>query len=183
MSDTEIIDLIRKRQQEAAVEKLYDHFPKIRSLVKQKGGSLDDARDIFQESLVIFYRKASDPGFILTSSISTYLYSVCWHLWKDALKKKSRNIPATEWPGIERAASEDVQEHILKEEKFSYLDKILLQVGDKCKEIFQLYYFGKQSMARIAEQLGLSSEQVAKNQKYKCLEKARELAKQMVSIH
>lgn len=182
MSDKEIIGLIRKREHSASVQKLYDHFPKIKSLIRLKGGSNDDARDVFQESLVIFCKKAADPAFELTSSIGTYLYSICWHLWKDALEKRKRNVPA-EWEEVDHATSADAQEYLAKEEKFAHIDAVLTTIGDKCRQIFQLYYFQKQSMVAIAQQMGFGSEQTAKNQKFKCLERAKELAKQMVSIH
>ena len=183
MNDQEILQLIRKKEHHTAVGKLYEHFPKIRSLIRMKGGNADDASDVFQESLIIFCKKTSDPSFKLTSGIGTYLYSVCWHLWKDALQKRHRNIPTSDMTETLPSASEEVQHHLEKEEKFGYLDKVLMEIGEKCREIFQLYYFKKQSMQQIAAQLGFGSEQTAKNQKYKCLEKAKELAKQIASIH
>lgn len=183
MNDQQILQLIRKKEHHAAVGKLYEHFPKIRSLIRLKGGSAHDASDMFQESLIIFYKKASDPAFQLTSGIGTYLYSVCWHLWKDALQKRNRNVPTADVAEILPAASEEVQFHLQQEEKFGYLDKVLTEIGEKCRDIFHLYYFRKQSMQQIAAQLGFGSEQTAKNQKYKCMERAKELAKQMVVIH
>ena len=183
MNDLEIIELIRKKSHHAAIGKLYDYFPKIKSLIRSKGGTNDDAKDVFQESIIIFCRKASADSFQLTASIGTYLYSVGWHLWKDTLKKRNRNIIMDELTGDKLVSQDDLQEHFEKEEKFNYLDKILLEISEKCQKIFRLYYFQKQSMKEIAQQLGFGSEQTAKNQKYKCLERAKEMAKQMVSVH
>ncbi|MFI5151096.1 MAG: RNA polymerase sigma factor [Bacteroidia bacterium] len=179
MKDLEIIDLIRKREHHKAIEKLYDHFPKVKSLIRLKGGNVQDAGDVFQESLVIFCRKVSNPEFILTCSIGTYLYSISWHLWKDTLRKKNRSV-SDPWKEASVNAEAETEEYLEKEKKYGYLDQVLTQIGDKCREIFKLYYFQKQSMEEIASVLGFGSEQSAKNQKYKCMEKARVMAKEML---
>ena len=182
MNDAELIAVIRNKEPRPALQELYSHFPKVRALIRHKGGNAQDAADVFQESLIIFCKKVSDPSFQLTASAGTYLYSVCWHLWKDMLQKRNRESRLSPWPEATMNVQEEVHEHQDKEKKFGYLDQILDQLGDKCKAIFQLYYYRKQSMDEIARVLNYGSEQSAKNQKYKCMEKARELAK-AITLH
>ena len=43
---------------------LYQHaFPKVAVFIHKNGGNLDEAKDIFQDALVIYYEKSAQPGF------------------------------------------------------------------------------------------------------------------------
>jgi hypothetical protein len=47
-------------------------------------------------------------------------------------------------------------------------------LGEKCKQILILFYFKKESYKKIATLLDFSDDKIAKNQKYRCLQKAKE---------
>ncbi|WP_018342669.1 RNA polymerase sigma factor [Cytophaga aurantiaca] len=176
MNDTKILELLRQSKHSPAMDELYEAFPPISRFIKNHGGSEDDARDTFQEALIIFCRKAAQADFKLTAKISTYIFSVCKFLWKDKLQKENRYVHSYDF---EREADiSDVTEAYEQEQKYQFLDKVLLTIGDRCKEILEAYYVHKWSMLVIAEKMGYGSEASAKNQKYKCLEKARVLAKE-----
>ena len=53
MHDHIIIELIRTNRTDKALAALYRHFPMIRTLIRSKGGTAEDAEDIFQEALII----------------------------------------------------------------------------------------------------------------------------------
>ena len=88
MDDKIIIELLKSGKQDKAFLKLYKNYPKVEKLILSKGGSKEDAKDVFQEALIIFYEKVCNTEFKLTSAIGTYLYSVCRFLWKDELIKR-----------------------------------------------------------------------------------------------
>lgn len=176
MDDTKIIELLRQRKHAPAMDELYEAYPPIARFIKNHGGTEEDARDTFQEALIIFCRKAAQPDFKLTAKISTYVFSVCKFLWKDTLQKENRYIHAYDFD--READISAITEAYEQEQKYQFLDKVLDIIGDRCKEILQAYYVQKWSMLMIAEKMGYGSESSAKNQKYKCLEKAKGLAKQ-----
>ena len=65
-----------------AVEGIYSrHFGMVQSLIINNNGSAEDARDIFQEAMIVLYEKSKSPGFELQCQLKTYLYSVCRRLW------------------------------------------------------------------------------------------------------
>jgi RNA polymerase sigma factor (sigma-70 family) len=87
-SDNEIIECLRNRQS-YVVHWLSDRYlPMIRLMVYQKGGSADDAHDIFQDGLIIMLEKLDSREFVLSCKFKTFLYSVCEHLWKSVLDKR-----------------------------------------------------------------------------------------------
>jgi RNA polymerase sigma factor (sigma-70 family) len=87
-TDQEIIECLKSRQS-YVVRWLSDRYlPMIRLLVHQTGGTLDDAKDIFQDGLIVLLEKIDDNDFVLTCKFQTYLYCVCENLWNKILVKR-----------------------------------------------------------------------------------------------
>jgi len=87
-SDSEIIECLRNRQS-YVVRYLSDRYlPMIRLMVTQLGGTSEDARDIFQEGLMIMLEKLDNKEFALTCKFKTFLYCVCENLWKSVIVKQ-----------------------------------------------------------------------------------------------
>jgi RNA polymerase sigma factor (sigma-70 family) len=177
MKDTHIIELIKGNDLSKASAKLYAYFPVIKKLVLKNNGTKQDAEDIYQEALIILCRKVQDNNFILSSSLNTYLYSVCRFLWSDALKHKNKSIV------MERTEllvhNEEIEEDAKEESDLRLAEKAFQMIGENCKELLLLFYFKKLSFKQIASQMRFASEQVAKNQKYRCIEKAKENLKKL----
>ena len=173
MDDNTIIELLKSGKQNKAFLKLYKNYPQVEKLILSKGGSKEDAKDVFQEALIIFYEKVCNTKFNLTSAIGTYLYSVSRFLWKDQhLKRKRKQSVIVDFEFTSEEAAE-FQEAIEREEKFKKIEQVLTQIGEKCLQILTLFYYNGLTMKAIATKVGLKSEKIAKNQKYKCLERAK----------
>lgn len=177
MNDEQVIQLIRTGKSDRALDVLYKNFPAVRKLIRAGGGNSADAEDIFQESLIILVRKIRDTDFRLTAQLSTYLFSVCRFLWNDELKKRKRQ-PMTE-PGTDEPAEQEWQSTREKEALAQLAEKALHQLQDRCRELLLLFYEGRWKLKDIAAKMGYSSESTAKNQKYKCLESAKNKLKEL----
>jgi len=71
-TDNEIIECLRNRQS-YVVHWLSDRYmPMIRLMIYQKGGTNEDARDIFQDGLIIMLEKLDDKKFNLTCKFKTF---------------------------------------------------------------------------------------------------------------
>ena len=66
------------------------YYPMILQLIINNNGSEHDAKDIYQESIIILHDKIKSGDFELTSKLKTFLYSVCRRLWLKKLSHKSR---------------------------------------------------------------------------------------------
>ena len=179
MTDIEITQCIREGKYNPAMKGLYAYLPVVKRFVQKNKGTKQEAEDIFQEGLVIFCKKLTDVNFELRCSINTYLYSVCKLLWLDELKKKNKKIKNNFLPLEDKYLSEEIDVDIENDKPIKTAQEAVLMLGEKCKELLQLFYFKKKSMAQIAIQLGFKTEKVAKNQKYRCIEKAKENLKQL----
>ena len=74
-----------------AIETIYrENYSIIQNFVIYNNGSADDARDIFQEAMVVLYEKSKDTTFLLTCQIKTYVYSICRRLWLKRLQQLNK---------------------------------------------------------------------------------------------
>jgi RNA polymerase sigma factor (sigma-70 family) len=159
-----------------AIETIYrDNFKMVQSFILNNNGSLDDAKDIFQEAMIALYEKAKSESFVLTCQIKTYLYSVCRRLWLKRLQHFNRYITPPE--GLEEAVpvEDDVELHEKRNADLAIMDRALNSLGEPCKSLLENYYIEKKGMTEIAAQFGYTNADNAKNQKYKCLMRLKKL--------
>jgi RNA polymerase sigma factor (sigma-70 family) len=180
MNDQKIIELIQGQRHDKVFTALYNYFPVVKKMVLANGGRVEDAEDIYQETLIVFYRKANDPSFKLTSAISTYLYSISRFMWMDQSRKQQKQ-------GFVDIQNEILNEtefvdEIEAENKYKQAEKVISELGDRCKELLILFYFHSKKLKDIASKMGYNSENTAKNQKYKCLEAAKNKLKELKQI-
>ncbi len=177
MNNSNILAAIRQGNSSEVIEEIYLYYPVVRSFILKNSGDEDEAKDVFQEALVIFYEQAKSQAFDLNCSANTYVYAIAKNLWRSRLREKGKKVSSK----IENVVdvSADVLAYQEEEKLYSYLDKVLLQLNEKCQAVFKHFYFLKKSMREIARDLNFSSENAAKTQKYKCIERAKKLAAQI----
>lgn len=173
MSNDELMTLIRKGRQDKALDALYSSYPAFKHSFIKQGGKATDAEDIFQDSLVIFITKVSNKDFTLTCNFKSFLFSICRNLSHEYFRKKGKEV--TFQQGIEEAYfdADIIRDFHDNEAKYVALDEILQSIGEKCLKLLSLYYFNGLDMKSIAQEMEFKTENSAKTQKYKCIEKAR----------
>ena len=169
------IKLLHEGKVEKAFTKLYKYFPKVEKHVCINSGSKEEALDIYQEALVLFYRKVTSKELKPGTSPEGFLVKTSKLLWNNELRKKKRRQGKSAEGLSSIDDSENIQEKIQQEEQYKIVEKILHQIGEKCKSILTLFYFESLSMDKIAKRFGYKTVQSAKVQKYKCMENARKL--------
>ena len=88
-TDEAIVEGIKARDNRIIRYVYKEYFPTIKFLITTNSGTDTDAEDVFQDAMIIIYRKVVGDGLILTSSFKTFLYSICRNLWLQRLDKKS----------------------------------------------------------------------------------------------
>lgn len=179
MEEQNIIKSIRSGSRSKAINALYDYYPAVKKHIKSRGGSNDDAQDIFQEALIIFLKKVDDDTFELTSSINTYIFGVSRFLWNNAMRKNNPEMNASSYDEVAETEIE-TEELLYQELLYRKAEQALMDIGEKCTRLLQLFYVEMLSMKAIASQLNYNSQKVASNAKYKCLERARKRFKSIV---
>lgn len=151
---------------------LYKKWPEAKRFLKALGCPANDAEDIFQEALIIYCRKKEDSTFVLTVDPFVYVRNTAKLLWYNQARKQN-NHPAIDLePEIQQLDDDWFQ----KEMKLKAVEIAILQLGKQCRELLELFYGLGWNMVDIAKKIGLRNDKVAKAQKYRCLQKAKENA-------
>lgn len=175
MQQTDFIAAIRTGDR-AGLSRMYTTiFPAIRKLVSDYSGSADDAKDVFQDAIMVIYEKIQKPDFQLTSQFSTFFYGICRNLWMSRQQRKS----ATEVtiPEDAKYIAEDSPDiDMLQVERGKVFYRALRQLGADCQQLLELF-FQKNSMEDIAQKMGYASEGYARRRKSQCKDRLVELVK------
>jgi RNA polymerase sigma factor (sigma-70 family) len=145
------------------------HFPLIRAFILNNNGTVDDAKDIFQEALIVIYRYARKDNFEINCAFETFLYSICRTIWLNKLRNKRIHykklddiIESVTFSSSDNEQIEDNLRYKLYQKHFQKLDK-------SCKKLLQLFY-DKVPYKEIAKQMGYRSIGFVKKKKFKCKE-------------
>ncbi|MEM9885736.1 MAG: sigma-70 family RNA polymerase sigma factor [Bacteroidota bacterium] len=156
-------------------------FPVCAKLVMNNSGTMDDAKDAFQEALIVLHRKMKDQNFTLTSSVTTYLYSVVRNIWmkkQDQFNKKGLVLivdePEQEFLTIQQ---DEVEEKKEVEEKHQIIAESMKKLSEECQKLLLGFYYKKLSLSVLAEQLNYTNKFI-KTKKKRCMNSLEELSKQ-----
>jgi RNA polymerase sigma factor (sigma-70 family) len=159
-----------------AIEAIYrENYAMIQSFVLKNSGSSDDARDVFQEAMIVLYEKATSTTFELRAQIRTYLYSVCRLIWLKKLQVANRHAHTSVMLEETLPVEDDVVDHEAKNNKVILMENSLKRMGEPCKSLLMAFYFEKKTMPEIADAFGYTNADNAKTQKYKCLMRLKKI--------
>ena len=164
------------RNDSKSIEILYkQNFSMVQSFIIQNNGSYDDARDIFQEAMMVLYEKSKDENFLLTSQIKTYVYSICRRLWLKKLQFNQKFVAPVDSLQETIPVEEEIEYKQKLDDNFEMMDVAMKSLGEPCKSLLEAYYINKKHMTEIADDFGYTNADNAKNQKYKCLMRLKKL--------
>jgi RNA polymerase sigma factor (sigma-70 family) len=146
----------------------------ISNYILKNSGSIDEAKDLFQETMIAFYENVRDNKFKGESAISTYLYSIAKFKWLNQIKKN--NIRTSHHEKLKvNEFEESPLVTLMDKEKSNNVIHVLTELGEPCKKLLIATIYQNASMKEIVELGEYSSEQIVRNKKYKCLQKLKEL--------
>lgn len=175
LSEENLIQGIRQDDGKSlsTVYKLY--FSSIAHLIISNQGTEQEAKDIYQEAIIVLYEKLKDKSFQLTCQINTFLYSVARRLWLKRLAQKNRYSGKINDFEEFLDMSEESQDFFEQEQQFEAMEVALKDLGEPCKTVLKSFYIDKKSMAEIVELMGYTNTANAKTQKYKCLQRLKKI--------
>lgn len=156
-----------------ALEALYTaNFYKTEAFVLANSGTAEEAKDIYQEAFVAVWQNVKAGRFVpqKDSSLEAYLFQIAKYKWYDHLKavKKINVVPVEENAFAEELYTNEEEEYMQRVEHY------FTNLGEPCKTVLKLFYFMKQSMVKIAANFSWT-EATAKNNKYRCLQRLRQM--------
>jgi RNA polymerase sigma factor (sigma-70 family) len=162
-----------------AIETIYKrHYNMVQALILSNSGYPDDARDIFQEAMIVLYEKVRSGTFELHCQLKTYLYSVCRRLWLKRLSQLQRMTSEVDDLHETVPVEDELERHEQRNRDFQIMEDSLNSLGEPCRSLLKAYYLETKSMVEIAGDFGYTNADNAKNQKYKCLMRLKKIFSQ-----
>ncbi|MGD1843730.1 MAG: RNA polymerase sigma factor [Thermonemataceae bacterium] len=165
-TDEDLVRGIRENDNRMLSVVYKKHFSMIAHFILQNSGTEQEAKDIYQEAIMVFYEKLQEEHFLLTCQIKTFIYSVCRRLWLKRLREKGKYVGKVDDYEAFIVFDETTTDFEEKEKQFSSMAKALDKLGEPCKTIIKDFYLKNLSMQTIAEKMGYTNAANAKNQKY-----------------
>ena len=146
-------------------------------ITSQYSCSKDEAREAYQISILVLYENIVNNKLqTLHSSLKTYLFSIGKNKFLELKKKENRYSHSSLELDYGLAEIETIEEED-REKNLQLVESSLDKLGDPCRSLLKLYYFKGKSMDEIAEEMNYKNGATAKNLKYKCLARLRDIFK------
>lgn len=157
-----------KKTRAKALEYLYQNsFPKVKAYILSNNGTTSESKDIFQDTIAVVYENLLSGKFRGDSAITSYVYSVGRNLWLQELRKKKILTTKLENDQLTEIKGSEVNNSLIHQ-VLNYLD-----IG--CRSLLVSFYFYERTMKEVAAEFELSSVQVAKTKKLRCMKKLRSI--------
>jgi RNA polymerase sigma factor (sigma-70 family) len=159
-----------KENENCFLEELYkNYYPSILKFINQNNGSNEDAKDVFQETLLIIYQKIRNDSFSLETSFLTYLYAISKNLWlKELRRRKIKNLVLNNLDEVE-----DIDYYVVFEDEYRLNVEYFIfrshfnHLSRNCREILKMF-LNRISYDKIAEVLNYKSDIVVRKRKFRC---------------
>lgn len=146
-----------------------EYFPVVENIIRNKFyGSKEDAKDIFQDALIVLYRGAcSSPPLKIKYSFFTFFATICKRKMIDQIRKNEKFVHYENEDDLPTESEKEILELIHKAEKIKLYKKYFFELGEKCQELIRLF-LEDYSIAEITNMLKMSSENFTKKRRTQC---------------
>jgi RNA polymerase sigma factor (sigma-70 family) len=169
-NESSIIQGIKEQNEEVLAYVYKKYFSAVRRFVFNNQGGMQDAKDIFQEAIVVLYRKIVAGEYDGSKSgVKTFLVGIARFLWLKELKNRRIEEETTDTYGYLEVNPEITDNEYEKNRRFALYQKHFMALGEECQKVLQLV-FDDLTYKEIAEKLNYASEKFVKKKKYRCKE-------------
>ncbi len=140
-------------------------LPKVEKMILHYGGDPALAKDIFQEAMIIIYRKVRKNDLVLNCKISTYIVAICKNLGIKILKEGKYFTQITDDQVDVVNEPDPPDEYDLKIRKI--YERHFLRLSKDCQKIISMHLKGRKA-EEIKRALKYKSVHHTMDRKYRC---------------
>lgn len=174
----QLINAIKANDQIALKQFYMSNYFKIEALVLKNSGSIEHAKDLYQESFIVVWKNLKTKKFEPKNetALQGYLYQIAKNKWMDVLRSNAFKKTNTLTNETLAFLKEDVTDEPIEdnEEKLNLTMNAFKNLRQPCKQLLTNFYYEKKSLRVIASELELAEASV-RNKKYRCMEKLRRI--------
>jgi len=179
LTDLEIVQGIRDKDPKV-LKFLYDkYYPLVNMSLTDHSATETEVEDVFQETIILIYRKIKDGTFQINTNFKNYFLSVTWYIWIKELRTKNNQSRIIEDYNY---LQNDYADHNVSDNEYELhmqyklYQKYFRKLTKKCRKILK-WYFKEIPLKDIAKKAGLKDEKSVKKRKYACKEQLIRLIK------
>ena len=174
--DEKLLSLI-KTGEPTVLEQTYKDFRSyfMKSLMSKFKCNEEEALDVYPEAFSIMYFNIKEEKLQapLKAKLTTYITAVGKNLYLKKLNDKY--VRHTERPEVLPERELDVEDDIThayeRKHKAEVVRNALDQIGDRCKELLELFFYRNFSVEAVMNTLSAPSEGAIRKRKHDCLKK------------
>lgn len=167
-----------KNGDDRILEALYKEWrsPFIRWAIQHHTKDEYIASEAFQRSFTIFAINIRKNKLNeLKSKMLTYLFGIGKRIFFEIYKQESRYVGQEEIPEVIMSLSLEYYDSDLQEHQKELFKRLFGYLGEKCRQVLEMFYYRSFSMESIADRLGYKDSDVAKKKRYECIQKLKKL--------
>ncbi len=170
-SDNKLIEGLRKGDDKTLNYLYQNYFSTVKSHILKNSGTEQDAYDIFQDALMVVFKKFQHNGVELTSDLKGYVFGVARKLWSNQLRT------IKEVTNYDKDVIDDFElEKLLDTPIEQIVQKSFLKLPKESQKVLSMHIDGY-SYDSIAEEMGYKNATYARRKKYLCKEELIKIVK------
>lgn len=173
--ETKIVEAIKNGNQQELLNELYKTvLPKVRAYITKNSGSVDEANDMFQDAVMVFYKQVKLSQLDIKQSVEAYIFTVAKNLWINKAKRDAR-IHFTDEVKEDKEVTASSLSTLISEEREKAVMGVLNQLGERCAQLLNYVFYQDYSLAEVTDLMGFSSAEVTHTTHYRCKKKLMDL--------
>ena len=166
-SNSDLIKGIRNHDS-SVLEHVYNtHYPIIEGYITHNQGSREQARDIFQDAMIIVYKRIKSNDLELTCKFGTYLYAICKNIWMQERKKYLLRTQKLRQQPLEVNDPGPADDPLLQNHLTDLFNKHFDALSKDCQKILSMY-FNNFSVEDIRAAMNYKDLHHTADRKYRC---------------
>lgn len=143
------------------------YYPIIEGYVIHHQGSQEQAKDVFQEAMIIVYNKIKSGNLELSCKFGTYLYAVCKNRWLQERKKYKLHIKKLKQRPMEVNDPGPADDPLLSLHLTDLFNKHFNELSTDCQKILSMF-FNDFTIEEIRAAMKYRDLHHAADRKYRC---------------
>jgi RNA polymerase sigma factor (sigma-70 family) len=166
-TDNALIQGIRNHES-PVLQHVYDtYYPIIEGYIIHNQGSSEQARDIFQEAMIVVYKRVRSGKLELTCKFGTYLYAICKNMWIQERKKYLHRAEKLRQQPLVVNDPGPAEDPLLQHHLSNLFNKHFGDLSDDCQKILSMY-FNNFSVEDIRTAMNYKDLHHTADRKYRC---------------
>jgi len=166
-TDNALIKGIRNHES-PVLEYVYDtYYPIIEGYIIHNQGSREQARDVFQEAMIVVYNKIKSGHLELTCKFGTYLYAICKNMWIQERKKYLQRAEKLRQQPLVVNDPGPADDPLLQNHLTDLFNKHFGDLSEDCQKILSMY-FNNFSVEDIRTAMNYKDLHHTADRKYRC---------------